>query len=189
MSGAPTSEKNDVSRNLAAVSRFCYQNELNQSVEMGKARQVGLKLAATVVCLLANPVYANDVGRTATGLEVNAPGSAGSTAPEPGSLTRVEQDYLDARAALRRTERALDDLHQEERRLRRDALTRRGSWIEPAALWRKKQVLQQTLVDRREAERMARKKLYRARTDARQLAEKAWSKARSPSWFSSWWQW
>jgi hypothetical protein len=50
---------------------------------------------------------------------------------KPEFLARAEKNYDDAKAALRAEESLLEQLRQEEAKLRQAALAKTGSWIEP----------------------------------------------------------
>ncbi len=108
---------------------------------------------------------------------------------KPDFLIEAEENYAEAEAAVRTEQRALEQLRDEEARLRRASLAKTGSWIEPAELWRKKQALLQSIASRKEVLLRAKAKLNVARTRLRAGEESGWTVRHRPSWFGSWWQW
>ncbi len=65
---------------------------------------------------------------------------------KPDFLVRAEKNCADAQAALRAEEDALERLRHEEAKLRRAALAKTGSWIEPVEWWREKQAIKQSIL-------------------------------------------
>ncbi len=112
-----------------------------------------------------------------------------SESPKPDFLLHAEKNYAEAQTALRAEEDTLERLRHEEANLRRAALAKSGSWIEPAEWWQKKQAIKQSILLKNDAVRRAKSKLTIAQSHAQALAESHRSKKHKPSWFRSWWQW
>ncbi len=121
------------------------------------------------------------------------PAAAQSTAtpepPKPEFLVRAEKTYAEAQVALRAEEETLERLRDDEEKLRRAALAKAGSWIEPTDWWRKKQAIKQSISLKSDAVRRAKSELMVAQNEAQALVQGHWAKKHSPSWMPSWWPW
>jgi hypothetical protein len=119
----------------------------------------------------------------------SAQSAPASQLTKPEFIARAEKNYDDAKAALRAEESVLEQLRQEEAKLRQAALAKTGSWIEPTEWWRKKQALKQSVSLKRDELRRAKSRLMIAEHRAHPATESGGSKRHKPSWFRSWWQW
>ncbi len=106
----------------------------------------------------------------------------------PDFLMQAEKSHADAKAALAADQEAYERLLQEEAKLRQQAVAKSGSWIEPAALWRKKTALEKTLASEKQRERRTKSLLAKARDQARASAETEGARAHKPAWFGAWWR-
>jgi hypothetical protein len=117
-------------------------------------------------------------------------GSQGvSPTPKPEFLIHAQKELESAEAALQLEQKALEQLREEEVRLRQAAILKSGSWIEPADMWKRKQLLKQSIEMRQHAVANAKRRLTRAENEARSVSESNWGRHHRPSWFRSWWQW
>jgi len=110
-------------------------------------------------------------------------------AAKPEFLIQAKKDLENAEAELVADRKALEQLRQEEAKMRQAAIAKSGSWIEPTELWNKKQLLKQTIEIKQQAVVNAKHRLVRAENQAQSTAEGNWSRRHRPSWFRSWWQW
>jgi Skp family chaperone for outer membrane proteins len=110
-------------------------------------------------------------------------------AAKPEFLIEAQRNLDEAQAALQAEQRALDLLRQQEAKLRRSAIMKNGSWIEPSDLWTKKELLKQAIARKQQAVDSAVRRLKHAENQAHAITESTWSKKHRPSWFGSWWKW
>jgi multidrug resistance efflux pump len=115
----------------------------------------------------------------------SAQSAPASQLTKPEFLARAEKNYDDAKAALRAEESVLEQLRQEEAKLRQAALAKTGSWIEPTEWWRKKQAIKQSMSLKRDEVRRAKSRLMIAENRAHAAIESGGSKRHKPFW----WQW
>ena len=153
-----------------------------------------LKRAATyiqVVCILApsaNALPNHSPSITQSGQHTGATHTP-DVVSKPEFLVLAEKRLVTAQAALQADQKALDQLRQEESKLRQAAIARSGSWIEPTDLWKKKESLKQSIETKQRGVYNAERLLKRAENQFRSTSEGNWSKKHQPSWFGSWWQW
>jgi hypothetical protein len=112
-----------------------------------------------------------------------------TTAAKPEFLIQAQKDLENAETELLAERKALEQLRQEEAKLRQAAIAKSGSWIEPTELWNKKQLLKQSIEIKQQAVVAAKRRLVRAENQAQSAEEGNWSRRHRPSWFRSWWQW
>jgi hypothetical protein len=110
-------------------------------------------------------------------------------AAKPEFLIQAQKDLEIAETELLTELKALEQMRQEEAKLRQAAIAKSGSWIEPTELWNKKQLLKQTIEIKQQAVVSAKRRLVRAENQAQSAGEGNWSRHHRPSWFRSWWQW
>lgn len=142
-----------------------------------------LLAGVSAVCILASPMSASA-----------QPGPSDGRPPaarpaEPEFLIHAQKNLERSRVALQAEQKALDQLRQEEAALRRVAVARKGSWIEPSYLWKKKETLKQSISRKQQAVDVASRRLSRAETEAHTASESNWSARHRPSWLRSWWPW
>jgi len=119
---------------------------------------------------------------------VLSPAVAATPAATPGFVIQAEQNYRQARQAVRALEHQLNQLNQQKTREGQRALAKHGQWIEPAGLWRKTRAAEQNLAFARMREHHARTQLNVARNTARTMRVGGFPKGEfqplSPFW---WW--
>ncbi len=94
---------------------------------------------------------------------------AAATRAKPAFVLQAERKYHEARRAFQAAESDLAQVQSEEAQSSRRAMARRGQWIEPAGLWRRKRAAMRTAALARQDERRAFKNLNRARDVARRM--------------------
>jgi hypothetical protein len=117
----------------------------------------------------------------------------GSQAPTPVAkpefLIQAQKELENAETALQIDQKALEQLREDEARLRQAAISKSGSWIEPNEWWKKKQLLKQSIEMKQRTVTNAKHRLTRAENEAHSTSEGSWVRHHRPSWFRSWWQW
>jgi hypothetical protein len=108
---------------------------------------------------------------------------------KPEFLVKAQKELENAELALQAEQKSLEHLREEETWLRQAAISKSGSWIEPAEWWKKKQLLKQSIEVKQRAVTNAKRRLTRAENEARSTSESSWVRQHRPSWFRSWWQW
>jgi hypothetical protein len=108
---------------------------------------------------------------------------------KPAFLIQAQKELENAEIALQIDQKALEQLREEEARLRQAAILKSGSWIEPNEWWKKKQLLKQSIEMKQRAVTNAKHRLTRAENEAHSTSEGSWVRHHRPSWFRSWWQW
>ncbi len=113
---------------------------------------------------------------------------AATPAATPGFVIQAENNYRQARRAVRALEHQLNQLNQQKTREGQRALAKHGQWIEPAGLWRKTRAAEQNLAFARMREHHAHAQLNVARNTARSMRVGGFPKGEfqplSPFW---WW--
>ena len=140
-------------------------------------------LFSTQAEALQNQSAKHSSDRQHQGSQTNAPYA------KPEFLIQAQKELQDAEVALQAEQKALEHLRQEEEGMRQASISKSGSWIEPSELWKKKQLLKQTIETREKAVVSAKHRLTRAEYMARSTSESNWARQHRPSWFRSWWQW
>lgn len=108
---------------------------------------------------------------------------------KPEFVIAAEKDLENAELALKAEQKLLTQIRQEEATLRQAAIFKTGSWIEPTEMWKRKQIVKESLEIKQQAVINAKRRLTRAENQALAITGSNWTRHHRPSWFRSWWQW